>query len=148
VPLDKKLTKLQRPHPWGTVRSFEKWGVPSLDEVPSSFQYCYRRTDGSWRNFFNAIKFLGVIRFAAAYPFIGIFLYVLQLLIPSIAAKRRAHLQFTEEKIDERLNRKTDRKDFLQYVGDLLPTSWKLCSNESLHIDTSQRRRRGAAPEP
>jgi hypothetical protein len=36
---------------------------------------------------------------------------------PSFAAKRIAHLEFTRKKIDKRLNRETDRKDFLQYVS-------------------------------
>ena len=68
------------------------------------------------RNFFEAIKFLGVIRFAAAYPVVGLLLQSLQLLKPSFAAKRLAHLEFTRKMIDQRLKRKTDRKDFLQYV--------------------------------
>lgn len=69
------------------------------------------------RNFFEAIKFLGFIRFAASYPLIGLIFQLIQRLIPSFAAKRRAHLEFTKRKVHERLTNETDRKDFLQYVS-------------------------------
>ncbi|KAF2727369.1 putative benzoate 4-monooxygenase cytochrome P450 [Polyplosphaeria fusca] len=68
------------------------------------------------RNFFEGIKFLGVIRFAMAYPVVGLFFQLLQRLKPSFAEKRIAHLAFTKKKVDERLDRITDRKDFLQYI--------------------------------
>ena len=68
------------------------------------------------RNFFEGIKFLGVIRFAMAYPVVGVIFQILQRLKPSFAEKRLTHLAFTQKKVDERLNRITDRKDFLYYI--------------------------------
>ncbi|KAL8948520.1 MAG: hypothetical protein Q9222_005301 [Ikaeria aurantiellina] len=71
----------------------------------------------SWiRNVFESIKFLGVIRFAATYPGAGLLLKSLQLVRPSLAAKRAAHMEFTSKKIERRLNLETDRKDFLTYI--------------------------------
>ncbi|PVI03021.1 putative benzoate 4-monooxygenase cytochrome P450 [Periconia macrospinosa] len=70
------------------------------------------------RNFFEAIKFLGFIRFASIYPLAGLLFQVTQRLMPSLSAKRRAHLDFTEKKVQERLKNGTNRKDFLQYITE------------------------------
>lgn len=47
-------------------------------------------------------------------------------MIPSMAEKRNAHLAFTKQKTENRLNRDTDRKDFATYVSllstDLITT--------------------------
>jgi hypothetical protein len=69
------------------------------------------------RNVFEAIKFLGVIRFAATYPTVGLLLKFLQTVMPSFSAKRAAHLEFTGTKIEKRLDQKTDRKDFISYAS-------------------------------
>ena len=69
---------------------------------------------------FESIKFLGVIRFAATYPVLGLLFKLLQYIIPSFAAKRAAHMAFTETKLDKRLDRKTNRKDFMTYAGYFL----------------------------
>jgi hypothetical protein len=60
---------------------------------------------------------LGLIRFAATYPIVGLFFKLLQPIMPSFAAKRAAHLAFTEGKTNERLERETDRKDFMTYAS-------------------------------
>ncbi|KAL8714008.1 MAG: hypothetical protein Q9220_002154 [cf. Caloplaca sp. 1 TL-2023] len=71
----------------------------------------------SWiRNVFGSIKFLGVIRFTTIYPGAGLLLKFLQLIRPSLSAKRAAHMAFTAEKIERRLNLETERKDFLTYI--------------------------------
>ncbi|KAM0806079.1 putative benzoate 4-monooxygenase cytochrome P450 [Usnea florida] len=71
----------------------------------------------SWiRNVFESIKFLGAIRFAATYPVVGLLFKLLQFIMPAFAAKRAAHLAFTETKLDRRLDRKTNRKDFMTYA--------------------------------
>lgn len=57
------------------------------------------------------------MRFGAAYLAGGLFLEAFKFLIPSVSAKQAAHTSFTKDKIMERLNRKTDRKDFLTYVS-------------------------------
>lgn len=59
------------------------------------------------------------MRLAFTYPLYGLFFQLLMRLKPSFTAKRRAHMQFTKQKVDERLNRNTERKDFLQYVKPL-----------------------------
>lgn len=74
-------------------------------------------TDNAVSNLFEAIRFFGVIRFAAAYPILDLILKVLLKVMPSLTAKRNAHFLFTKEKIENRLQKKTDRKDFLSYVN-------------------------------
>ena len=57
------------------------------------------------------------MRFAAMYPAARLLLKFLRLIKPSLAARRVAHLAFTKAKIEKRLQRKTDRKDFMTYVS-------------------------------
>ncbi|MCJ1462457.1 hypothetical protein MMC07_001059 [Pseudocyphellaria aurata] len=68
------------------------------------------------RNVFESAKLLGVIRLTAAFPAFGLLFKLVQFLIPSISSKRAAHLEFTGAKIEKRLDRKTDRKDFTTYI--------------------------------
>lgn len=44
--------------------------------------------------------------------------------MPSFSAKRAAHLEFTRAKIEKRLDRKTDRKDFTSYAIFPLSPFW------------------------
>ena len=60
---------------------------------------------------------MGVIRFAATYPAVGLLLRLLQTVMPSFSAKRAAHLKFTGTKVEKRLDQKTDRKDFISYAS-------------------------------
>ncbi|OKL56912.1 hypothetical protein UA08_07745 [Talaromyces atroroseus] len=55
------------------------------------------------RTVFTSIKLLGVFRFAEAYTVIGLSFFILQKLMPSISAKRAAHLAYTKERIDARI---------------------------------------------
>lgn len=57
------------------------------------------------------------MRFAAMYPATRLLLQILRLIKPSLAARRVTHLAFTKAKIEKRLQRKTDRKDFMTYVS-------------------------------
>ncbi|MCJ1352148.1 MAG: hypothetical protein MMC33_002132 [Icmadophila ericetorum] len=71
----------------------------------------------SWiRNIFEGVKFIGVMRLADTYQMVGVLFKILQTAIPSIGAKRAAYLEFTRTKIESRLDRKTDRKDFMTYI--------------------------------
>jgi hypothetical protein len=45
--------------------------------------------------------------------------------MPSFAAKRAAHLEYTQKKIDARLARETDRSDFMTQVS--IPDYRKFC---------------------
>ena len=57
------------------------------------------------------------MRFAATYPIINRLFKLLLSNIPSMAAKRKAHFAFTKQKVESRLDRDTDRKDFTTYVS-------------------------------
>lgn len=57
------------------------------------------------------------MRFAATYPAVDLLFKVLLLVIPSFSAKRAAHLAFIETKTNKRLDRTTNRKDFIAYAS-------------------------------
>lgn len=84
-----------------------------------SFWFKSNQLTNDSSNVFSAIKFLGVIRFAETYPIIGLLLFSLQKLIPSFAAKRATHLEYTKKMIDARLARETDRSDFMTQASNL-----------------------------
>jgi hypothetical protein len=56
------------------------------------------------------------MRLAEAYPAVSLLFKIIQTVVPSAAARRKAHLKFTKDKIEERLNRDTDRKDLMTYA--------------------------------
>ncbi|KAL8855931.1 MAG: hypothetical protein Q9178_007445 [Gyalolechia marmorata] len=68
------------------------------------------------KNIMVATQFLGILRCATIYPAMDFALKVLKIVMPSFEAKRVEHLEFTRAKTEQRLEQKTDRKDFMTYV--------------------------------
>lgn len=62
------------------------------------------------------LKFVIVIRFAQAYPLFRVILNLVMNSVPNINKQKRAHMAYTVNKLEERLKKKTDRKDFISYV--------------------------------
>lgn len=91
------------------------------------------------RNMFQSIKFLGIMRFAAHYPAIDHIFKLLLSAIPSVADLRKSHFDFTRKNTESRLDRDTDRKDFMTYVR-LIPNLRELAywSRRSSVIMTSE----------
>ena len=58
-----------------------------------------------------------MIRLGVTYPAVGLLLKLLLFVIPSFSAKRASNLAFTESKTEKRLDRKTDRNDFITYAS-------------------------------
>ena len=81
------------------------------------------------RNVFESIRLLGVFRFVANFPILGLFFKALQFVMPSFAAKRKAHMDFTRDKIDKRFSRETDRKDFISYASRSHPAHDSISPN-------------------
>ena len=73
----------------------------------------------SARNLFPTIKFQGILRFVAVYPFINRIFKFLIANISSIAEKRKSHSEFTRMKMESRLSHETDRNDFTAYASAL-----------------------------
>ena len=65
----------------------------------------------------EAIRFLGILRCAATYPVMNLALKVLTIIMPSFEAQRVAHLEFTQAKIENRLDMETDRRDLMSYAS-------------------------------
>ncbi|CAL8577374.1 hypothetical protein XPA_003205 [Xanthoria parietina] len=68
------------------------------------------------RDAIEAIKFLGVLRIAALYPAMHLALRLLEVIMPSLTAKRVAYIELTKATVEKRLDAKTDRKDIMTYV--------------------------------
>ena len=68
------------------------------------------------------------MRLAATYPMIDRIFKFLLASIPFMAEKRKAHLEYTKMKTESRLNRQSDRHDFLSYVHDGLCPLRRRCS--------------------
>ncbi|KAH8671738.1 putative benzoate 4-monooxygenase cytochrome P450 [Xylariales sp. PMI_506] len=65
---------------------------------------------------FASIKIISVLRLKDTYPILGPIFAVLLTLVPSFGAKLQHHREFTKAKVEDRLARKTDRKDFMTYI--------------------------------
>lgn len=65
----------------------------------------------------EAVRFLGILRCAAIYPALNLALKVLKIIMQSLEAKRIAHRKFAKDKIEQRLDLKTDRRDFMTYAS-------------------------------
>ncbi|KAF7889627.1 uncharacterized protein EAF02_002042 [Botrytis sinoallii] len=61
------------------------------------------------------LKFVVVIRFAQAYPLFRIILALLMNLIPGVKKQKQVHMAYTIDKLEARLRKNTDQKDFISY---------------------------------
>ncbi|KAL8905670.1 MAG: hypothetical protein Q9207_002484 [Kuettlingeria erythrocarpa] len=99
----------------GDLTLGEPFGALESGEYHPWIRY-YRLTDRI-RDMMGAVKFLGVLRCAAIYPAVKTALAFLMIIMPSVNAKRVAHRAFARNKIEQRLDLKTDRKDFMTYAS-------------------------------
>ncbi|KAL8677773.1 MAG: hypothetical protein Q9186_005832 [Xanthomendoza sp. 1 TL-2023] len=67
-------------------------------------------------NIIEWVRFGGVLRFINTYPALEFAFAVLKTIIPSLTTKHDAYLKFTEDKINKRLDLKTDRKDLMTNI--------------------------------
>lgn len=81
---------------------------------------------------------VGIVRFAAVYPLVDRIIKFLLANIPSMAAKRKSHFDFTRKRTENRLGRETDRTDFTTYASALIIIVLAPDSNTSVDL-TAQR---------
>ena len=73
---------------------------------------------GSWvSGVFKALKMTRMFRVIRSYPAVGIPFFWLLKRFPAMIKARERHQNYTVSKMDKRINTKTDRKDFMRYVG-------------------------------
>ncbi|PVI00442.1 cytochrome P450 monooxygenase-like protein [Periconia macrospinosa] len=65
---------------------------------------------------FAGIKIIRYVKVLRAYPMIGVPAMLLLKLFPRVEATRHRHRRFAEEKTQQRIDRETDRKDFMSYI--------------------------------
>ena len=68
------------------------------------------------KNIFGGVKFSRVLKIAEAYEPLMLLLRATMKLIPAVGRARKEHIEFTELKTARRLDMKTDRKDFMDYI--------------------------------
>jgi cytochrome P450 len=66
---------------------------------------------------FQGLKFWRVLRFGNAYPLVGLVLKAIMAFVPSIEATRDSFFKLPKVKVEKRLRKTTDRKDFMNYVS-------------------------------
>lgn len=77
------------------------------------------------RNIFASIKYGRFVRFAFEYPILKYMFFALYKLVPSFGEARKMQVEYTNNRVDKRLNAKTERKDFMDYV--CLSLKYRLC---------------------
>lgn len=83
-----------------------------------SFGALEAETYNEWMaNLFKGVKLVPFFRMAKQYPLIGLPFFILIKIFPQILAARAKHDNYTVEKTAKRLDRDTDRKDFMRYVS-------------------------------
>lgn len=88
-----------------------------MDQVIcSSHPFEAHTTDSVVSTIFGAVKYFGVLRAIAANPILELNPKALLKVVPSLSAKRKEHFRFTNEKIENHLQNRTESKDFLSYV--------------------------------
>ena len=65
---------------------------------------------------FRGLKFVGIFRLIQVYPLIRVLWTIFLATSPHIANAQKAHFEYTAAKIKKRIERKTERKDFITYV--------------------------------
>lgn len=65
-------------------------------------------------NLFQGVKIVPFVRLMKAYPIIGLPFWMITKIFPHVMAARAKHENYTMEKTAKRLEKKTDRKDFMR----------------------------------
>ncbi|OAG04855.1 cytochrome P450 monooxygenase-like protein [Paraphaeosphaeria sporulosa] len=67
-------------------------------------------------NLFKGVKLVPFVRLFKQYPIIGVPFWILTKIFPQILAARTKHDNYTIEKTAKRIEKFTDRKDFMSYI--------------------------------
>lgn len=97
---------------WLNFATFDITGDLSFDE---SFGALDAEDYNSWiANLFGMLRVATMLRVIREYPIVGVPVMYLLDTVPALLAARHRHNNYTKEKTARRLNKKTDRKDFIR----------------------------------
>ena len=97
---------------WMNFTVFDITGDLAFDE---SFDSLKNENYNTWiANMFNMMRAEGTLPVLKSYPIIGVPVWTLLSVIPSVSKAKHLHNSYTSEKTSRRLNKKTDRKDFIR----------------------------------
>ncbi|KAH7396245.1 cytochrome P450 monooxygenase-like protein [Pyrenochaeta sp. MPI-SDFR-AT-0127] len=99
---------------WLNFTTFDITGDLAFDE---SFDSLKNEDYNSWiANMFQLLRVASMLRATSTYPIVGVPIMMLLKKIPGLAKARYAHESYTRDKTARRLEKKTDRKDFISYI--------------------------------
>jgi cytochrome P450 len=109
---------------WFTFTAFDVIGDLSCG---SSFEAINSGGFHSWvENLFTSIKFLGILRIAEIYKWVGAILHWMMETFPALQKSRDLHIKLTEEKTVSRMRSAPEREDFMTHVS-VRASLWKSC---------------------
>ena len=99
---------------WYTFTTFDILGDLCFDEP---FGALAKGQDHPWvANIGQSIKIFNMFRLFVAYPIVGNAIFALIKLFPQATRAQAEHRALTAQKLDQRLKRQTDRRDFMRFV--------------------------------
>ena len=100
---------------WYNFTTFDILGDLCFDEP---FGALNKGQYHSWvANIFKSLKIARMFRVFRAYPIVGSVVFGLLKLFPQATAAGAEHRELTAHKAERRLDRKTDRKDFMRFAS-------------------------------
>ena len=88
-----------------------------MDKVADPLSFVFAPKIDDVRDLIETIKYVGYFQLGAKYSAVKLALKVLSITMPSVEAKRVFHLEWSKAKVENRLDMKTDRNDFMTYVS-------------------------------
>ncbi len=99
---------------WYNFTTFDILGDLCFDE---SFGALNQGQYHSWvANIFKSLKIARMFRVFRAYPIVGSVIFGLLKLFPQVTKAGEEHRAFTAKKTERRLNKQTDREDFIRFA--------------------------------
>ena len=97
---------------WLNFTTFDITGDLAFDE---SFGALEAEDYNSWiANLFNLLRVASILQVVRDYPMLGVPLTKLLETVPALRKAKYTHDNYTREKTERRLNKKTERKDFIR----------------------------------
>ncbi|CAO2647238.1 Nn.00g081600.m01.CDS01 [Neocucurbitaria sp. VM-36] len=99
---------------WLNFTTFDITGDLAFDE---SFGALEAEDYNSWiANLFNLLRVASILHVVRDYPMLGMPLTKMLEKVPALRKAKYTHDNYTREKTERRLNKKTERKDFISYI--------------------------------
>lgn len=97
---------------WLNYTTFDITGDLAFDEPFGALE---AEDYNSWiANLFSLLRVASILRVMRDYPLLGVPLTIILETVPALRKAKHAHDEYTQEKTARRLDKKTERKDFIR----------------------------------